>query len=72
VLAELFKVSEETVRGTFHKVIEILFVELKDEIRWPTDEEFEEVKQKCAHLCAGPFLSVVAIIDGTEVRCQRS
>jgi hypothetical protein len=35
VLGELFRVSEETVRRTFHKVIEILFTELKDEIRWP-------------------------------------
>jgi hypothetical protein len=39
---------------TYHKIIEILFIELKDEICWSTDEEFEEVKQKCTHLTA-PF-----------------
>jgi hypothetical protein len=38
----------------------------------PTDEEFEQVKRACTHLCTGPFVGVVVIIDGTEVRCQRS
>ena len=72
MLAMLFRVTEGVARETYHGVVEILFEALNNEIHWPTDTEFEEIKRTMRHLVTEHFPDVVAIVDGVEVRVQRS
>lgn len=44
---------------------------LKQEIRWPSDEEFEAMKTNFAYFQNWNFSDLVCVVDGTEVRVSR-
>ena len=44
---------------------------LKKEIKWPSDKEFEDMKDRFAYFQNWDFRDLVCVVDGTEIKVSR-
>ena len=67
----IFGIHERTIKRIIHRTTRVLYDAVSDDLKWPTDEEFEESKEKFKFFKFNDFEKAVCAIDGSEFRVPR-
>lgn len=67
----IFNIHERTITQLLKKTLVGMSKKLKNEIKWPLDEEFEKKLQDFTFFQNSDFVNMVCVVDGTEIKISR-
>jgi hypothetical protein len=71
MMSAMFGIHERSITQILKRTLTGMAWSFKDELKWPTDEEFERRKHEFFFFQNWDFKDAVCVVDGTEIRISR-